>query len=141
MLLRIVCLYSAAIAAFGASASIDPARYLEDVKYLASPQLRGRATGSPELEKAAHFIAGQFRSFGLKPIDGNSYFQAFHVTTNARLGPANRFEYILDGKATELKFREEYIPFIFSSRAKLDGGVVFAGYGITAAEYGYDDYA
>src|ERR1041384_4225999 len=132
MLLRIVCLYSAAIAALGASASIETARYREDLKYLASPPLRGRATGSPELEKAAHFIAGQFRSFGLKPIDGKSYFQAFSVTTNARLGPANHFAYSLDGKSADLKFHEEFIPFNFSSRAKLAGEVVFAGYGITA---------
>src|SRR5689334_6496805 len=136
-----LCVLCAALPAFGASAAVDPNRYLEDVKYLASPQLRGRASGSPELEKAAHFIADQFRSFGLKPIDGKSYFQAFNVTTNARLGPANRFEYSLDGKTTALKFREEFIPFIFSSRAKLAGEVVFAGYGITAPEYGYDDYA
>ena len=141
MFLRFFCFLAAAAAAFGASASIDPGRYLDDVKYLASPQLRGRATGSPELEKAAHYIAAQFKASGLKPIDGRSYFQAFHVTTNARLGPANHFEYSLDGKTADLKFREEFIPFIFSSRARLAGGVVFAGYGITATEYGYDDYA
>jgi hypothetical protein len=124
---------------FGA-ATVDPDQYLDDVKYLASPQLRGRATGSPELEKAAHFIASQFHTFGLKPIDGKSYFQAFNVTTNAKLGPANRFEYTLDGKPVELKFEEGFVPFNFSSRAKLSGEVVFAGYGITAPEYGYDDY-
>ena len=111
------------------------------MKFLASPQLRGRATGSPELEKAAHFIAAQFHSFGLKPIDGKSYFQAFSVTTNAKLGTANHFEYSLDGKTTELKFQDAFIPFNFSSRARLAGEVVFAGYGITAPEYGYDDYA
>src|SRR5581483_5700040 len=109
--------------------------------YLASPELRGRATGSPELEKAAHYIANQFHSFGLKPIDGKSYFQAFNVTTNAKLGPANKFEYTLDGKTTELTFHDAFIPFNFSSRAKLSGEVVFVGYGITAPEYGYDDYA
>jgi hypothetical protein len=136
-----LCLFSFAAPLFGAPATIDANRYLEDVKYLASPQLRGRATGSPELEKAAHFIAAQFHSFGLKPIDGRSYFQAFDVTTNARLGSANRFEYSLDGKTTGLKFQDAFIPFNFSSRAKLAGEVVFAGYGITAPEYNYDDYA
>jgi len=39
--------------AFGADARIDPNLYLNDVKYLASPALKGRATGSPELETAA----------------------------------------------------------------------------------------
>jgi hypothetical protein len=135
----VACLFTLRLAS--GAAAVDPNRYLEDVKYLASPQLRGRASGSPELEKAGHFIASQFHAFGLKPIDGKSYLQAFTVTTNAKLGPANRFEYSLDGHATELKFREDFIPFIFSSRAQLTGTVVFAGYGITAPEYGYDDYA
>jgi hypothetical protein len=31
---------------------IDPQAYLKHVQYLASPELKGRATGSPELEKA-----------------------------------------------------------------------------------------
>src|SRR5215831_8478521 len=137
----VLCVYGVSLPAFGAAAAVDPNRYLEDVKFLASPQLRGRATGSPELEKAAHFIAAQFHSAGLKPIDGKSYFQAFSVTTNAKLGTANRFEYSIDGKTTELKFQEAFIPFNFSSRARLAGEVVFAGYGITAPEYGYDDYA
>jgi hypothetical protein len=126
---------------FSATAAVDPQRYLDDVKFLAAPQMRGRATGSPELEKAARFIAARFHSFGLQPIDGKSYFQAFQVTTNARLGSANRFSYSLDGKTIDVKFREEFIPFNFSSRATLTGPVVFAGYGITAPEYAYDDYA
>jgi len=140
-ILAVLCVFCVSLPAFGAAAAVDPSRYLDDVKFLASPQLRGRATGSPELEKAAHFIASQFHAFGLKPIDGKSYFQAFSVTTNAKLGPANLFEYTLDGKTTALKFPDAFVPFNFSSRSKLNGEVVFAGYGITAAEYGYDDYA
>jgi peptidase M28-like protein/PDZ domain-containing protein/PA domain-containing protein len=120
---------------------IDPQRYLSHIKYLAAPEMRGRATGSPELEKAADYIAAQFRAIGLKPVDGTSYFQAFPVTTNARLGQANRFEVVENGKTTGLKTGEDFIPFNFSSRGKLTGGVVFAGYGITAPEYNYDDYA
>ena len=50
------------------AADVNPDAYLAHIKYLASPELKGRATGSPELEKAAAYIAGQFQSFGLKPM-------------------------------------------------------------------------
>src|SRR4051794_32621444 len=84
--------------AFGSVAVIDPNLYLSDVKFLASKELRGRATGSPELEKAKTFIAGKFHEFGLKPADGKSYFQPFPVTTAARLGKANHFRFTENGK-------------------------------------------
>ena len=54
------------------AADVQPDLYLAHIKYLASPQLKGRATGSPEIEKAAAYIAGQFRSFGLQPLDGKA---------------------------------------------------------------------
>jgi Zn-dependent M28 family amino/carboxypeptidase len=120
---------------------IDPQRYLEHIKYLASADMRGRATGSPELEKAADYIAAQFRAIGLQPVDHKSYFQAFEVTTNARMGRGNRFESVESGKTIGLKAGEDFIPFNFSSHGKISGSVVFAGYGITAPEYNYDDYA
>ncbi len=134
---------SCAIAALpGATpATIDPNLYLEDVKFLASPNLKGRGTGTPELEKAAAFIAAKFRAFGLQPPPGSkSYYQAFSVTTNARLGPNNHFAYEAAGTRVKLVPREDFLPFNFSARDKMSGAVVFAGYGITAPEYNYDDY-
>src|SRR5690348_12112600 len=124
-----------------ATPTIDPDGFLSHIKYLASPEMRGRATGSPELEKAADYIARQFRAIGLKPLDANGYFQAFPVTTNARIGRDNHFEFVEDGKNFKLKTGDEFIPFNFSSSGKAAAGVVFAGYGITAPEYNYDDYA
>ncbi|MGD0870055.1 MAG: M28 family peptidase [Bryobacteraceae bacterium] len=127
--------------AYGADAKIDPNLYLNDVKFLASPELKGRATGSPELEKAAAFIAGKFREFGLKPVAGHAFLQAFPVTTDARLGKQNHFDFREDGRVTTLRCPDDFVPFNYSSTAKLSGPVVFAGYGITAPEYHYDDYA
>ncbi len=136
----VLCSLAAAAAACGAVATIDPARYLDDIKFLSSKDMKGRATGSPELEKAAAFIAADFRSFGLQPIEGNTYYQAFSVTTHARLGKDNRFNYTVEGKRVKLTSPDDFTPFNFSSRARMNGSVVFAGYGITAPEYNYDDY-
>src|SRR3954468_9725502 len=121
--------------------AVDPKLYLDDVKYLASPELRGRATGSPELEKAAAFISGKFKEFGLKPADGKEYYQAFQVTTSAKPGPANRLSVTENGRSESIEFQKDYPPFNFSHSGPLTGPAVFAGYGITAPEYQYDDYA
>jgi len=128
---------AALIAATQTDSAFSAERYLSHIKFLASPAMRGRESGSPELEKAARYIAAQFKSDGLKTLDGKSYLQAFEVTTSAKLGKANRFDF----NAQSLQVSKEYVPINFSSHGKAAGGVVFAGYGITAPEYNYDDYA
>ena len=115
-------------------------RYVEHVRVLASPEMKGRGTGSPELEKAAGYIAKQFQTIGLKPLNGKGYMQPFPVTTNARLGKTNRMRYRLDEKSRPKDFSKQAVPFNFSSGGRFSGTLVFAGYGITAKEYAYDDY-
>ena len=129
-----------AAVALAATATIDPNLYLNDIKFLASPEMRGRGTGSPELEKAAAFLERNYRKLGIKPA-GARYQQPFPVTTDAALGKANRFQFTENGRATTLHFPDEFVPFNFSQTGPLAGAVVFAGYGITAPEYSYDDYA
>ena len=129
-----------AAAVLAATGTVDPNLYLNDIKFLASPELRGRNTGSPELEKAAAFIERNYRQLGIKPA-GKSYLQPFPVTTGAALGKANRFRFTEDGRATTLRCPGDFVPFNFSETGALRGAVVFAGYGITAPEYSYDDYA
>jgi len=129
------------------AADVQPDQYFAHVKYLASPQLKGRATGSPEIEKAAAYIAEQFHSFGLQPLAGKSaadaknFELAFPAELGAKLGRDNSFSY-RDGKPKEtLREGQDFVPFTFSTNGKFHGQVVFAGYGITAKEHNYDDYA
>jgi aminopeptidase YwaD len=119
------------------ASDLSASRYLDHVKYLASDELKGRGDGSPELNKAADYIAAQFRRLGLHPMGGdNTYFQKFELTTGAQIGSQNQLE--LNG--TQLKINDEFVPIAFSNTAQASGPLVFAGYGITAPEYHYDDY-
>ena len=118
----------------------DPQRYLAHIKYLSSPELKGRESGSPELGKAADYIARQFKAAGLKPVDAKSYFQTFNVTSSARLGRHNQLAYTIGDKKKTAQ-AAQFSPLNFSSSGDFTGKVVFAGYGITAREYSYDDYA
>ena len=123
-----------------ADTRIAPQAYLDHVRYLSSDELKGRATGTPELDKAAKYIAAKFKSFGLKPVAG-SYLQTFQVTTQMKIGDGTRFAYTLDGATSALKLKEGFQVVGASSAGAFEGPVIFAGYGITAPEYSYDDYA
>jgi len=46
-------------------------------KTLSADAMRGRKVFSPEIDKAADFIAAEFKKAGLQPIAGNSYLQEF----------------------------------------------------------------
>jgi hypothetical protein len=141
---RLVVIFGLGVAALAlaAAASFEPDRYLAHIKFLASPELKGRATGSPELERAAEYIADQFRADGIQPPPGTAgYLQPFEVTTSAKLGKANSLDFTFRGDTQSLQTGKEYTPLSFSAGGKASGGVVFAGYGITAPEYDYDDYA
>jgi hypothetical protein len=137
-----VAVIAAHVAAFAASYELKPAAYIEHVKYLASDQLGGRGNGTPELDKAAKYIASHFRKSGLKPAgDGGSYFQKFMLAVGSRLGPGNRLTLTAGGKTVEGVLGKSFVPVGVGSQTGVSGEVVFAGYGIVADEYKYNDYA
>ena len=119
--------------------SIRPVDVRRHVDFLASDSLMGRNTPSPYLDKAADYIANEFKSYRLQPING-SYFQPFAVN-KIRLGTPNRFT--LKNKNGEHNFRlkKDFMPFEFTANKAIKAELVFVGYGITAPEYHYDDYA
>ena len=73
-----------------AAKQAQPERYIEDVKFLASPQLQGRGAGTKGLQRAQRYIEDEFKELRLQPAgENNSYRQAFQVTTGAKPGPGN----------------------------------------------------
>jgi len=111
----------------------------QHINFLASDSLKGRNTPSPELERAAEYIAGEFKRYGLKPVSG-SYFNPFQVSI-VRLGKENALAVSTDSREIAYKIKQDFMPFDMTASKEVTGALVFAGYGITAPEHDYDDYA
>lgn len=127
--------------ASGVAQVASPEAYIEDVKFLASPELRGRGAGTPELDRAAAYIAKQFAEAGLQPAGEQGYLQPLQVTTGAVMGHDNSLTIESPSGQRSLTPGQDYAPINFSSSGTATGPLVFAGYGIDAEEKAYDDYA
>lgn len=107
-------------------------------RFLASEKLTGRGINTPGIRLARDYIAGEFAKLGLQPGgDNGSYLQAFEVATGVR---AEQPTSLTLSNHPPLTLNRDWTPLGFSASKKLEAEVVFAGYGITVKEYGYDDY-
>lgn len=143
----------------------DARRLREHIEYLASDKLEGRRTGTPGAEMAAQYIAGEFARVGLRRSVGidrpgmsrfeadspRRYMQEFPYVAGVELGKNNTMTYRLGaaGAAPEarsatldLRVGEDWMPLGSSASGRVeDAPLVFAGYGVTAGDLNYDDYA
>jgi hypothetical protein len=132
---------TAAVLAASSAPQADPNRYLLDVKVLASPPMEGRGAGTQGIVRAQHLIEKRYKELHLEPAGVHGYAQPFSVITGAQLKSDNRCSVKVAEKKQELKIEEDFVPFSFSSSGPVSAPVVFVGYGATADEFHYDDYA
>lgn len=117
------------------------AQFMDIVKTMASPAFAGRAPGTQGGQLTTDFLEQQFEAAGLVPVNGqDSYLQTVRLTryrTQATLSvTANGADSATLIPATQFV--------AWSSRPQaemsLQGQPVFAGYGIQAPEFDWDDY-
>jgi aminopeptidase YwaD len=117
----------------------------EYVKYLASDALEGRASGSQGNTDAAIYIAADLKLWGLKPAgDNGTFFQPFEFVSAVKAGEQNVCTVMNDGLPggkKEFVVNTDFRPLGFSATGQADAGLVFVGYGISASDKSYDDYA
>ena len=114
-------------------------RFHEHIAFLASDELKGRGVGTPEIERAADYIAAQFAYLGLQPAGEHStYFQSFPMALQRKLTDQSRLT--LANESGPLALQRDFVPLSFSASGVFEGDVVFCGYGIQAAEKSRDDY-
>ena len=115
------------------------------IEKLASDEFEGRAPGTPGGQAASQYIADEMKAAGLAPMGENgTYFQPVELTAQTVL-PSSSMEIvngetqIIDGNSTEnAVFWTKRLDKTVEIK---DSDLVFVGYGVTAPEFGWNDYA
>jgi aminopeptidase YwaD len=147
---------------------VEAERLRQHVTYLASDKLEGRRTGTAGAREAADYVAAEFSRLRMLPFSlvsargertptppkpegmkfvPASYMQEFPYVVRAELGEGNALTATrradLTGRAPmaiDFRVGEDWMPLGFSSGGIVEAPLVFAGFGITAADQNYDDY-
>jgi Peptidase family M28/PDZ domain/PA domain len=127
------------------------ARLKTAVDYLASDELEGRGVDTAGINKAADYLATEFKQLGLRTelFDG-SPFQKFEITVKSELGAPEKNKLLLIGppakdakEPTQISFElgKNFTPLAVGGSGAISAPLVFVGYGITDTANHYDDYA
>lgn len=138
----ILCLLTVKLAA-QEKALFDKVKFAEHVKTLSSDEFQGRKPGTKGEEKTIRYLADEFKKSGATPGNGNSYFQEMSMID---IRPQTDSVMIVKGSSKEIRLKKlrDFVLWTQSKEPELkfdNEELIFAGYGITAPEYGWDDYA
>lgn len=107
--------------------SVTKAESEAHLTFLASDEMRGRDTGSPEIAIAANYLRSQLKIYGAKPVTPDTtYFQTVELET---VRPAKSAHFIVGADTLTLK---DDILYISGGSTSLTGEIVFVGYGSAA---------
>ena len=119
-------------------------RVSNEVKYLASDELAGRDVGTPGIDAAAEYIRSEFKKMEIASgVEDGSYYQPFDITGQKDVIEEETALVLTgpDGTKHELKLGDQYQPQLTGSDGSVEGELIFVGYGISADEHDFDEYA
>ncbi len=140
--LALLLTIASAIASAAGFEEILGTRIRPHVKFLASDLLEGRGVGTRGGELTTEYLAAQFAIAGAKPAGENgTYFQKVMLVGSTT---GKDVSMTISGKGPDLKLRW-LDDFVGGSRRqkseeRIDAEMIFVGHGITAPEFGWDDY-
>jgi Zn-dependent M28 family amino/carboxypeptidase len=114
---------------------------LTNIKVLSSDAFEGRKPGTEGGKKAIAYMEDQFKKLGLKPGNPNNTYRQDVPLAGIISSPTAQFT--VNGHAVPAQFKKDFIAFSqhYTSVVDVkDSDIVFVGYGVSAPEYGWDDY-
>lgn len=129
----------------GALAAIEADAIEHHIGVLAHDSLAGRAPGTPGYEGGARYAEEALQSLGLKPAgEDGTYRQAVPLRHSTVVESASGMTITNGGGATTMQYDRDFYLGADPLRETVeieDAGVVFVGFGVSAPDLGYDDYA
>jgi Zn-dependent M28 family amino/carboxypeptidase len=122
--------------------SITAEDLAKDTQILASDEFEGRAPASEGEIKTINFLRDEFQKVGPKPGNGESYFQEIPMVV-MEADPAARLDILGDKTSVSFAYKEDFVAETLRVAEEVslaDSEMVFAGYGIVAPEYNWNDY-
>jgi Zn-dependent M28 family amino/carboxypeptidase len=129
-------------AAPGDDADPSGERIRAHVKFLSSDLLEGRGVGARGGDLAAEYIASQFAVAGAMPAgDRGTYFQKVPLV-GVRTAPGAELSVLAGDQTLALRWGDDFIGTSQSQKSdmRIDAEAIFAGHGIVAPEYHWNDY-
>jgi Zn-dependent M28 family amino/carboxypeptidase len=120
---------------------IQSERIFTHAKTLASDEFEGRSPGTKGETLTVNYLADQFQEAGLKPGNPDGTFFQSVPLIGSESEPEIAF--VVNSKSVLLRFPDDFVHDVPGSQSKIRAklsDVVFAGYGIVAPQYGWDDY-
>jgi len=132
------------VAALAAAKTMTVSALRSHMRFLSDGLLEGRDTGSRGYEIAALYVASQLESMGVQPAGENgTYFQNVPLRKAINDGSKSSFSLVNGANVIRLKDSVDYLfqADLEHTETDVDASVVFVGFGVTAPELNYDDYA
>ncbi len=125
-----------------AVASLNTDELAHDVEILGSDEFEGRFPASPGEEKTINFLKAEFEKVGLKPGNGDSFFQEVPLV-EITASPETKLVITGGAKPLEFSYADDFVGITQQEKEKVevnDSDMIFVGYGIVAPEYEWNDY-
>lgn len=114
------------------------------MRFLSDPLLQGRGTGTTSYDIAARYVEAQFEALGLQPAGvKGSWYQPVPLRKAVLDASKSSVSLNVNGKPETLAPNKDYAMSgsVLRPVDDVDAQVVYVGFGVTAPEANYDDYA
>ncbi|KAA2284589.1 M28 family metallopeptidase [Arenimonas fontis] len=135
---------SAPAAGHGFGPEISAEDFAAHVKVLASDEFGGRAPGTDGEQKTADYLVAQFQRLGLKPGNGDSWFQDVPMVATTADESSSWARFTIGGEDRPLAWGTDMALGTRTAQPRVaveNSELVFVGYGVNAPEAGWNDYA